>query len=205
MTELPVSFNPEFDPVEHIYRVGGKVLPSVTQVLADEGLSDYTWATPEAMRRGSWVHEQIAEITRTGFSETVVDEPDWLGYIEAWEQWKRETIEIPLHSEPALIETPLYSPTLYFAGTPDVVFDGVVVDYKTGAPRHTDGVQLAAYAMLLQFRYYDLDPHELKRVSVYLGSTGMFREIVRDDDDDFEVFESATRLWWWKDERQLHG
>ena len=51
--------NLTFDPVAHIYRLDGVVVPNVTGILRDEGFVDASWFTPYAAERGTKAHRAI--------------------------------------------------------------------------------------------------------------------------------------------------
>lgn len=71
----------------HEYRVNGRLVPSVTQILEAVGLIDYShipWPTRQmALERGRAVHEAIALDLAGDLDEESADEIGILGYIQA--------------------------------------------------------------------------------------------------------------------------
>lgn len=142
--------NPEnltFDRGYHIYRWKGRRVPSVTQILDMAGEIDKTYFTEEAARRGTMVHQAIAEQLRYG--------PDWrLGkntedvaimepYMRAWDEFC-----IPWLGN-AVSEQKFYSVRHGFAGTFDLYFseEKTLVDIKTGHAPKWGELQLGGYVI----------------------------------------------------------
>ena len=47
----------EFDEMDHIYRIDGQIIPSITQILKSSGIADTRYYTPQTAERGTAVHE----------------------------------------------------------------------------------------------------------------------------------------------------
>lgn len=145
----------QFDADTHTYTVGGKKLPSVTEICGL--LNNWGDLNPailrQAARRGSVVHE-YAELIDYGCNEDGIEvEPELSGYALAWMHFCRD-----YRPEWEMIEQKLYSESQGFAGTLDRfgTIDGkpVIVDIKTSssinrAARINWACQLSAYALLL--------------------------------------------------------
>lgn len=128
----------EFDPANHIYRVGGKILPSVTQLLPkqDYFVSDERLA--ECAGEGTANHEAVKEFLQTGVSNC--------GYTDAVKNFMhdmRDAIgglvcsEMPLASKKG------------FCGTPDMIFEKAMVDLKRSVGnKKIHALQLAGYELL---------------------------------------------------------
>jgi len=128
----------DFDPVTHTYRVDGKVMPSVTQLLPkqDYFVSDERLA--ECADEGTANHEAVKEFLRTGESTC--------GYTDAVKKFMDEMkseigglvcCEIPLASNKG------------FCGTPDMIFEHAIVDLKrTFGNRKLHALQTAGYNIL---------------------------------------------------------
>lgn len=128
----------EFDPATHTYRVDGKVVPSVTQLLPkqDYFVSDERLA--ECAEEGTANHEAVKEFLQTGESTC--------GYTDAVKKFMNDMkseigglvcFEIPLPSARG------------FAGTPDMIFEHAVVDLKrTFGNRKIHALQTAGYNIL---------------------------------------------------------
>jgi hypothetical protein len=133
-----------FDPNTHIYRIGDKTVPSVTQVLSEIGWVDKTWFTPDGAARGTEVHRVLAAIDR---GEECSYDADLDGYVKAWEKFKLAgSLFGPCWP---CLETPLYSSTYGLAGTIDRVHGETITEIKTGAPAWWHVYQLGGYALLL--------------------------------------------------------
>lgn len=167
--DLTHVIRPDFDPEEHIYRVDGRIVPSVTEILAGVGLSDNTKAgaweidpdvLANAADRGTMVHLAI-ELDCTGeLDEDTVDDEIW-PYLEAWRQFVDDTGFLPVANE-----LRFYHPRLDYCGTADMIgYMGdqlTVLDLKTGSiglkPWHK--YQLAAYAAAIT-KEGDTWPHRM--------------------------------------------
>lgn len=121
----------EFEPIEHIYRVDGKRIDSVTDIVSVYG-ADVDERVEEAMERaadrGTTLHS-VLEMALTG--------EDYDGEYPAVYADYVTSIELFLAShtiEPIAIEQPIYSERLDVAGTPDLLayIDGVLTlaDWK---------------------------------------------------------------------------
>ncbi len=137
-----------FDPATHTYRLDGKVIPSVTQVLRGAGIihvSDFCTG-PE---RGSLVHRACALLDMGMDDELQVLDglPEILPYLEAWQQLKGDVWPSG-EQDFTKIEAPGYITLSHgsIAGTPDrVTGSNYIFDIKTGAWQWGYDVQLVAY------------------------------------------------------------
>jgi hypothetical protein len=140
----------EFDHATHTYRVDGRVVPSVTQIIAAAGLvKGSEWFTEESRWRGSNVH-LACQYLDEGCLDRSALAPEYVPYVEAYERFKAET-----GFEPDLIEYSVCDMHGRFAGKLDrtgriAALDGpVLIDIKTGAVQRTTELQTAAYAHCL--------------------------------------------------------
>jgi hypothetical protein len=146
---------PHFEPVEHLYTVDNRVIPSVTQVLEDVGIVDYSHIPPsvrdEALYRGSYVHQAIALWLEDDLDEKSVN-PKYVGYFKAA---KRFTSEWELTPNPGRVEYRGYHENPEYCGGLDV--EGLVtmpalgrrdvlIDWKTGSAQAWVRLQTALYA-----------------------------------------------------------
>lgn len=104
-----------FREADHIYTLGGKVLPCVSDLCAPLHRAVYEntpkWQMEAAAERGTAVHAATVALETTGSSETA---EEYLPYIMAYRDFLRE------HSVSWLLtEQPMYHPEHLFAGTPD--------------------------------------------------------------------------------------
>lgn len=142
-----------FDPVAHVYRIGGVRVPSVTQVVHDV-LPAYE-ADAWHLSRGRTVHACAAAIT-LGQSYTLdligqsdEDRAAIEGQIEAA---RRFLAEVP--TEILLVERQVFSLRYRFAGTLDLVArvgkQLTLLDYKSTTDCVRDRVQMGGYAVGLE-------------------------------------------------------
>jgi hypothetical protein len=151
MGHKAVDFNPE----THEYRDKGKVVLSVTQILANAGICDFSLVEEDlrehSMKRGKSVHWMTALEDQGALDYRRV--PVALrGYRRAWQAWKKATGFMP-----ELIEWQFIS-AFGFAGTIDRFGTlpstemyrtptKAIVDIKTGAVADWVRYQLAPYAL----------------------------------------------------------
>lgn len=139
-----------FDEQSHSYTLDGRVLPSVTTVIKDNGLGDdfaaVDAATLEhARQRGTAVHAALHYLDEGTLDETTVD-PIVAPYVVAWQRFKAERGVLITEMEQRFADA-VYG----FAGTVDriAIIDGLitVIDVKTGSVTGAN-FQTAAYAHL---------------------------------------------------------
>lgn len=146
-----MSYNLEFDSQTHTYRVDGRVVPSVTQILKNTGFIDDRFFTVEAAQRGTRIHEasvMVENNTLDWFSINDEDHP----YVRAYEKFLKES-----EFKAIMIEYRLYCKVYNFTGTPDRVgYLGdkpVIIDLKTGAKQNWWILQLAGYKHLVKMNH----------------------------------------------------
>jgi len=216
-----LTFKP--NPI-HEYFWNGVRVPSVTEILDDVGIVDYS-SIPFGMRemalqRGSDVHtathyddendlefdEELwlansigyeREYQRTGMGVA----PTRAGYVAAWRKFRRET-----GFEPELIEHRGYNESYGFAGTLDrsgsyrVNLTGtadILLDIKCGDAPQWTRLQLAAYASFFQ------SPRRFMRVAVELHKDNtyrLFRWEGKDWQADFNAFVACLAVYRMKRE-----
>jgi hypothetical protein len=133
-----INLNREF----HIYTLGDKVIPSVTQTLKDQGiftLSPFSTG-PE---RGTQVHA-ACEAIDLGFFDSSAYPQEVLPFVEAYRAFK-----VAVNFEPKHIEQIVYNEQYGYAGMLDRLglLNGkpALVDIKTGVPHFATVIQVAAY------------------------------------------------------------
>lgn len=132
------------DPETHIYRVDGRKMPSVTQIIKSAGLINSDWFNEAATWRGSVVHK-CCELHCKGTLDPATVDPAAQGYLDAWVAFKKN-----LGVVVTAVEKFRYAPTFNFCGTPDRIGylgNGTpcVIDIKTGPAQKWHALQLAAY------------------------------------------------------------
>lgn len=133
----------QFDPVKHVYSNGGKVLPSVTQIIAK--VLPRQWNADEwSLRRGQMVHRAIALHLDGCLDMDTVD-----NRIKDRVQAAIDACRV-MEWRPGYIERSLMHPVMRYAGTPDLItHSGVIVDWK-GTVEKTAQLQLGGYACLAE-------------------------------------------------------
>ena len=131
-----------FDPVKHEYTVGGRRVPSVTQIIG-EVLPDSTFHAGEwYLQRGRAVHACAAMIAQ---GKTIRHDPAIDGQVQACRRFfwasRPEVLEV---------EQQVYNTTYNYAGTFDLmaVIQGktVILDWKSSASPAAE-IQIGAYAL----------------------------------------------------------
>lgn len=142
---------PDFDEATHTYRVAGKILPGVTQVMQRAGLIDLSMIPPETLERarqeGKAIHRMVEAECK---GQTYAKFPEWLiPYRRAWHAFV-EWSGFELWAS----EERLYNERYGYCGTEDLV--GIPHKFKDPRPSLFDikrsltagsaiDVQLAAY------------------------------------------------------------
>lgn len=202
----------DFNPLNHEFRMDGKIIPSVTQVLKAAGLID---AQPHGdswyANRGTAVHEATVLHDENDLDETTLD-PEIVPYLEAWKKFRAE-MNFELVEKP---ELQVYS-ELGYAGIVDRVckINGQIsiLDIKTGVFAKWWSVQLAAYAMAYE-NHVDAalraakrttvaySKYTYRRYAVQITNEGTYKMTEYTDRNDFLVFTSALTVANW---RQANG
>ena len=193
-----------FDPVAHAYTLGERRLPSVTQILADVGVADFSAPhfTEEVLQRGSRVHQAIALDVEEVLDDETLD-AELVPYVTAWRRFLSESGATIEHWE-----RPVCDPEQGYAGT----LDGIVVLPTPGAvTRRTVldikrslypsvGPQVSAYARCARALY----DHQVifNRAALVLPGDGSYRLHMLTDATDEHTFLAALRVFHW---RRRHG
>lgn len=182
-----------FDLATHTYRVGGRVIPSVTQIIGSAGVrgaftpSDAVMAY--ACDRGRAVH-LACELDDDGTLDERSVHPEVLPYLNAYRQFKAET-----RYEIVEMELARYDELMGFCGTPDriCVINGrpAVLDLKSGVKMAATGMQLAAYAVLAGHP-------AASRFSLQLRADGLYRLERYSNPADWPAFVAALTLHNWR-------
>ncbi len=140
----------------HTYRNGhGTVRPSVTQILKDVGVFDYSHIDPQILERkrriGSNVHRWTAEYDRIGSLDESALAEDELGYFHGWLRFRRESKFVLGEIAQPVLRNIM---GVELGGRPDRTGHlgsmKYVLDIKTCTARHPGwALQLALYEMLL--------------------------------------------------------
>lgn len=192
-----------YDDATHTYRVDGVVVPSVTQVLARAGLTDFSHlpdrVRERALNRGRRVHQAAHFMLEGDLDWATVDEAE-RGYVESCAGFLKIAELVVLHAEARL-----YHPGIRVAGTTDAlgVWRGerAVVDWCCGdlAESRKD-LQTSCYAEAARIErpviWWDF-AHDapIVRVGVRLRKDGKLpdAEPYRDP-RDFRLFAAAAAV-----------
>ncbi|HRZ15201.1 MAG TPA: hypothetical protein P5110_06820 [Candidatus Omnitrophota bacterium] len=180
----------EFDPESHIYKVGGIVIPSVTEVLGAEGFISSYGASESDRIRGRYVH-RICELSDLNDLDMDSVDPALMPRLTAWNDAKKA---LGIKTFDA-IEYKMYSKKWMVAGTLDRVKADILVDIKSGGKQAGFALQTGGYKVLWEER---IGEKIRKRASVYLTEDGKFSvDWHKDKDDDF-MFLCALKSYKWK-------
>lgn len=129
---------------EHIYHLGGKVIPGVTEIIDSSGLIPNFAKKEDYRLRGQYVHFAMALFGRGRLDWQTLD-PRILGYVLSGAKFYEE-----MEFKPTVIETPDYHPDYLYGFTIDALGESriglLLPDWKTGkAMLPATRLQLAAY------------------------------------------------------------
>lgn len=115
LSEPPYMIDLEYDDRTHTYRVKGRLVPHITEIIP----SDYSHVPPKhlekARQRGSVVHKltELYDLHKLDWSSVG---PELIPYLEAW---VKAILEYEIEFEPEDVERRLYHPIHGYAGTGD--------------------------------------------------------------------------------------
>jgi len=203
-----------FDPVGHEYRIDGALVPSVTQLLDDAGLTpDYSVVPPPVLKhaRERGIHiDACCDLLDADDLDWRSVHPEALPYVEAWLAFRDYEGFTPLAAQ-----VPLYHPRYGYAGTADAV--GLLPGHRPVIVERKSTAKMAAtYA--LQTAGYALDglwcapagggtlapvPWERPaRLGVQLKRDGSYALVPYDDPDDLAAFLGVVALGRWRGARR---
>jgi len=137
-----------FDEVEHKYRVGEKILPSVTQLMGEYGITNSDFYDLQGSVRGTHVHTATEYFDEGDLEIEALDsilKPFMYGY----EKFCNESNIVWEHSE-----LRMYHDLDWYAGTLDRTGHRgpkrILLDIKTGGMPNWVHIQLAGYKRLLE-------------------------------------------------------
>lgn len=158
-----------FDPEKHEYRINGKLVPGVTQIIVGLGLVDTRYFTQAARDRGSAIHKAI-EYHLDG-------DLHWPSVAEEFKPYVEAAILFVDDSKAKVesVETPLFNEVLGYGGMPDLIGtffgDPGIPDWKTGGvDREAAGIQTALYDMAVS----RAGSGQRRRFAIQLKKTGKY-------------------------------
>lgn len=183
----------KFDEKNHVYKLAGVVIPSVTQVISSAGLSDFSRVDPDVLEKaqnwGKAVHS-VCHLYDTDNLDSF--DPLLQPSLDAWIKWKKDTGFVVESSEQIV-----YSRIYNYAGTYDRVglLDGVrtLVDIKTGTtlPK-TIALQTAGY--MGAFNEGKRGAQEIRRRLCVQLLEGTYKMHEYKERTDFRVFTSCLNI-----------
>lgn len=184
-----------FDEVNHIYRRYGIIKPSVTQILQEAGLIDFSAVPKEVLERasnfGTAVHKTTELFDKNILDFSYVSNPI-IPYLKAWQDFL-EIYKIKILA----IEKQFYCAKYDYCGTIDrIVYSEtlkkeILIDIKTTSSiSPTVNLQTAGYAI-------GIDKPNITRMAVQLKENH-FRAVLCDSATDTAYFLSALNVWKWK-------
>ena len=180
-----------FEPIAHTYTLAGKIMPSVTQII--NAVIPRTFdPDPWYMQRGTMVHRAVALMLRGELDEESVDQRI-AGYVAAANSFlSQQPMEFMKFADHVL-ETPLCDPKRGFAGTPDLVTDGCIIDWKSGSAGDEAELQTGAYAVLTS----PIAPRRRKLMAVVLYDTGKYAVLHYDERRSYGLFLNVFSVYQW--------
>lgn len=188
-----------FDQEAHVYKWNDEIIPSVTQLLGEFGLVDFSAVPKDVLEYkrvlGTAVHCSIELMEQDNLDEDSLH-PEIKPYLEAYKRFRLVT-----GFEPKSTENRMYSKKWRFAGTMDQqgILDGqeAIVDYKcTWRLYESCGPQLQAYKIL--FEENNPGTKIKKLCALQLKSTGHFELQEFKDANDKQDFLACLWLHWQK-------
>lgn len=188
-----------FDEAKHLYTDNGLDVPSVTKVLQDAGMIDFSNVPAHILEAsskfGTAVHKACELFDNDDLDESSLDvhiKP----YLDAWFKFKKDTCFMV-----EAVEEIIYSKKFRFAGKLDrrgILEKRAVVDLKTGSTLlPSTAIQTGAY----EGGYNEdkkRDEQIKRRFSVLLKPDGNYKIQEYKNKTDFSVFLSALTIYNWK-------
>lgn len=189
-----------FDEVNHIYRRYGIIKPSVTQILQEVGLIDFSAVPKEVLERasnfGTAVHKTTELFDKNILDFSSVSNPI-IPYLKAWQDFV-DTYQIKILA----IEEKFYCSKYDYCGTIDrIVYSEtlkkeILIDIKTTSSiSPTVNLQTAGYAI-------GIEKPNITRMAVQLKENN-FRAVLCNSATDAAYFLSALNVWKWKNLHKL--
>src|SRR3990167_6406681 len=189
----------------HIYRYGGVIVPSVTQILQGVGLTDFS-AVPVERLDASGKFGVAAHLACELSDKETLDEnslhPALLPYLTGWEIYRQE-----YGLTFTAIEAQLYSPLYRFAGTIDRICkcriddSPLIIDIKSGADNPAIAIQLAGYELLAR-EVFGLKG-KIKRLAAFLNDKGTYSVKEYKDKNDVNIFLAALSVYNFRKKNNL--
>ncbi len=184
----------QFDEATHEYRVDGRIIPSVTQILQGCGISNYNGIDRDIVDHKAAIGKAVhlaCEFYDKGILESVPDL--YTGYVEAYKRavsdlsCKWDYIE---HRRVATVDGMQFGMQLDRLGM--IYGSTSLVEIKATATEEASwAVQLAGY-------HLGMEAYSMRRYALWLKPDGKYRLLEYKDKRDFKVFRQALSLEYWK-------
>lgn len=190
-----------FDKKTHTYRINGKIIPGVTQILSDEGLFSYLGVPPETMEAarkfGAAAHKACELYDKGILDEKSLSEP-LIPYLAGWKKFLDDFKPIIY---PDWIEKPICSYKYQFGTTQDRVMSVnskvTIVEIKTTTiMQPAVAIQTAGQAIAVEEWFGKVK----QCMAVRLLPDGTYKIEIYDNLADKTIFISALHIWRWKRE-----
>jgi len=181
-----------FDEARHEYLVGGRRVPSVTQVLSI--LQDFGAVPADVLAAaaefGTHVHQACALDNSGALDEASLD-PALAPYLTQWRRFLTESGATVLASE-----LRVFHGGLHYAGTLDVLAEWrgqrCIIAIKTGQVPRTVGAQTEAYRMAYQSQECGEIPRRRYCVQIMAEA---YKVHPLTDPADWSLFQSCLNVW----------
>src|ERR1035437_3351149 len=115
-----------FDPEAHKYWIGKKRVPGVSEIMQKVGLTkNFDGVDPFYRDRGIATHKAIELYLKGILDPTSLDpaiKPQFEAFLQFWDKHMNEKI--------LALEVPMVDQAATFAGTPDLITDAAIYDWK---------------------------------------------------------------------------
>lgn len=182
-----------FEEADHIYRLNGVEIPSVTTLMKPLSNAFYKDIDPgileRAAQRGTAVHNACENFALYGIEDIC---PAYAGYFAGFLRWWEENDPVVYATE-----TRFYHKIMRYAGTADLICgiggERVMIDYKTSAQVNNKlcAIQMEGYDRALESHGVKID----RRIILHLGKNGTAKPVeFRRDAKNWSVFSSLLTI-----------
>jgi len=184
-----------FEEENHIYKLDGVNIPSVTQITKEAGLMDLSFVKKELLEYKADLGKKIHSTTELYDNNNLDLEslhPVLKGYLNGWIKFRTESKFIPI-----LIEYRRFHPLYRYAGRIDRIgtIENVLaeLDLKSGVHHHSYAIQSAGYTELYNYGK-PKNEQVKKRFTLYLKEDGTYSLQEHKNPNDKTVFLSALTV-----------